>query len=624
MKYMLLPAVVLSVALSVTARAQTAPAQVLQTLTQAADGSHWHGVAAIVAEGREHRDGLECHVHSITDLRDGWWRESVRCPDFVTAQGIDARGAWRQDRSGQVHPLDSPEARTLATTDRWLNRRGPFVPGERRVALVSLPARTTGKTRYLRVEATPPAGRSVVLWIGGTPRQLARTVMRRSFQRVTTTYGDYRDVRGRMLPFRITSAVGADAQPDVEIITHYRLLGAVPAHALERPDNRDIDTTIPAGGVRIPLDFSPSGKLVVEAWINRKGPFPFVLDTGGHAILTPATARALGLKPRGGGVSYGAGAGSRPVSYARVHSIGLGDARIDDQSVLVMGFSPVLTDRGDKPPIAGLLGLEVFERFVVTIDPAKKQLILQPFKSFTPPAAAAAVPIRFTDDMPLVRARLDGKAGIFGIDTGNSGPLMLFPDWAQHSGLSGYYEAGLAEPDGGVGGTFMAHMAYIRSLEVGGLTVPGPEPGMLTPHGVGATSNPSEAGNLGMSVWRAFRVTLDYRDQRLYLSPRQGYAPRHPTATGGFRAVKLGPKAFTVVQVAPDGPAAESGLRTGDRIVAVDGIQASRLASLYLMVHIARSTPGTRLTLTRSDGRTLSVSLGSNAAMEKALRPRVH
>ncbi len=621
MKRNLFLALVLSIALPPTALASDNPAHTLEILGQASGGTHWKNIAAIVADGSESIDGLRCHVHSITDTRNGHWLETVHCPVFDTAQGIDSKGAWKRDRSGQVHSLDSPEARTLTVTDRWLNRNGPYFPGRLHAALAPAPTTTVNKTTYQRIKAAPADGRSVTLWIGGTPKRLARTVMLRSFQTVTTMYSDYRNVVGVTLPFRIASSVDVHAKPDVETITHYRLLRSIPKQALERPSDRVTDVKIPAKGVRMPFDFSPGGKLLVEARINGKGPFPFVLDTGGHAILTPETAKTLGLKTSGGGVSYGAGAGSTPLSYARVKSIGLGDARIDDQSVLIMPLSPIMTDLGNKPPVAGILGLEVFERFAVTIDPAHKTLTLQPFANFKPPAGAVVLPIGFTDDMPLVNATLDGKRGIFGMDTGNSGPLMIFPKWTDDNGLASYYQAGLPEQNGGEGGVFTTHMAYIHSLQIGGLMVPGKQLGMLTPPGAGSTSNPSEAGNLGLPVWRAFRFALDYRTEQLYLTPRPHYTPRQPTASGGFSALKFQPKAFTVIQVAPGGPAAKAGLKKGDQIVAVDGTKAENLASLYIMSHIAKSKPGTHLKLTCSDGRTLTVMLVPNTAMQKALHP---
>ena len=77
-----------------------------------------------------------------------------------------------------------------------------------------------------------------------------------------------------------------------------------------------------------------------------------------------------------------------------------------------------------------------------------------------------------------------------------------------------------------------------------------------------------------------------------------------------------------MLRVTPNGPAAKAGLKAGDKIVKVGGVEAKDLASLYLMKLIEKSAPGTVVPLTGSNGRTSDVVLTSNAAMLKALRPK--
>jgi Aspartyl protease/PDZ domain len=603
-------------------RAATTPQQILSRL-QSSSITIWHRVAAIDVEGKEQTDGLDCSMHIVIDVRNGRWRKDEHCPLFSAAEGIDTQGAWKLDYSGQVHSLDSPEANRLTVTDRWLYSNGPLFYRRLPAALQALAPAADHSVTYERVDATPSGGRTVTLWIDTAHHALARTVMLRSFNTVTTRYDDYQDVNGLQLPFRITSDVGDPSDADIETVTHYRLLDSVPVQALARPGNAVTDVQLGGGRTRLPLSIAADGKLLVDARINGKGPFPFVLDTGGHAILSPTTAQILGLKTGGAGESHGAGAGTTQISYTRVSSIELGKASITNQSFMVMPMSPLMIDQGDKPPIAGILGLEIFERFAVTIDFDHAQLILQSFDTANPPVGATALPIYFTDDMPLVYASLDDKRGIFGIDTGNSGPLMLFPQWADANGLARYYSAGLPIPNGGVGGMFMTHAAYIHSLHLASLTVPGEQPGLLTPKGVGATSNPSEAGNLGMSVWRNFRVTLNYRTSRLYLTPRAHYTPPYATSSGGFSAVKPAPDFFMVVQVVPDSAAAKNGLKKGDRIVAVDNVAAKNLASLYLVEYMAHAKPGTHVKLALSDGRHFDITLTTDTMREKAMHPQL-
>ena len=46
---------------------------------------------------------------------------------FANADGVDRVGRWRQDNSGQVHPLDSPEGQAVAVSESYLARTRLFL-----------------------------------------------------------------------------------------------------------------------------------------------------------------------------------------------------------------------------------------------------------------------------------------------------------------------------------------------------------------------------------------------------------------------------------------------------------------------------------------------------------------
>ena len=60
-----------------------------------------------------------------------------------------------------------------------------------------------------------------------------------------------------------------------------------------------------------------------------------------------------------------------------------------------------------------------------------------------------ALPISFYDDIPLVPATLEGHPGIFAIDTGNSGSLVVQHVWADKVGLTDRQTHRPAELSGG-------------------------------------------------------------------------------------------------------------------------------------------------------------------------------
>jgi hypothetical protein len=285
-----------------------------------------------------------------------------------------------------------------------------------------------------------------------------------------------------------------------------------------------------------------------------------------------------------------------------VAKVSIGDAEIDDQPFLVLPFDNGTVELGKEPPIAGLIGLELFERFAVRLDYDAQQLTLQPLDGYSYQGQGHAVQMRFTEDMPLVEATLDGRSGIFGIDTGNSGDLLIFGPWATHKGLVSRYKAGLPLVSYGAGGTSSNYAARAQSFELGGFPLQRIV-ARLALDKAGAFSSRSEAGNIGQSVLSRFNITFDYRRQQLILEPRAN-PPIRKFPRSGFGATKEAPDHYSVNIVLKGGPAAAAGLHKGDHIVAVDGVDAAELGGVDLDAKV-RQPAGTplRLTVLRGEQR---------------------
>jgi len=282
---------------------------------------------------------------------------------------------------------------------------------------------------------------------------------------------------------------------------------------------------------------------------------------------------------------------------------------VRDLTFTVLPYPFGFYERGDAAPIAGILGLEMFERFAVTFDYDREQLRLQPYDhGDAPPAAAGdAIPLRFTDDLPLVSARQDGHEGVFGVDTGNAGYVLTFPQWAERNGIAAHYQAGLPIPTGGVGGLFTAHVAHAKEFQLGSQHLDNVV-AMLTRADAGATGNPSEAGNIGQDILSRFNVHFDYRRQHMVLMPR-AHPPAWHYGMAGFRAEKTKehPDRFNVINVMPASPAQAAGLKQGDAIVAANGKPAGKLSFGQLRDMSSHLPEGTPLTLTLADGRVVKM-----------------
>ncbi|HTW36096.1 MAG TPA: aspartyl protease family protein [Rhizomicrobium sp.] len=137
--------------------------------------------------------------------------------------------------------------------------------------------------------------------------------------------------------------------------------------------------------------------------------------------------------------------------------------------------------------------------------------------SVTPPAKRARVPFIETDPLPLVEARVNGKPGLFLIDTG-AAEIVLDPDFANGAGI---------ETVSGGTGTFAggrtAPITYARILKfsLGRLDVASVPAILVSTQGFsGAAGGRPVAGVIGTSFLSRFRSTIDYPGSALILEPR--------------------------------------------------------------------------------------------------------
>jgi hypothetical protein len=324
------------------------------------------------------------------------------------------------------------------------------------------------------------------------------------------------------LPFRIAVENRDENENGVVRIHDYRINTAALTQELARPtaavSDLAMDENAEATTARGYLD-ADTGFFITEASIDGKGPFPFILDTGGHNILTPQMVQQLGLTTAGKGFSTGAGAGTTPTEFTKVKTLAIGAAVLSEQPFTVLHIDLGMAHDGQRHlPIAGILGLELFERLAITVDYKSRSVTLQPLSRFAYAGPGKRVPICFTSDMPLVTATLDGHAGSFGVDTGNNVDLIVFRVWAASNGLAANYSDGQKMDSTSVGGNLEMSKARAKSFHFGGREL-GPIGILLAPENGGSLSARSEAGNFGNAILSHFKVTFDYRSSAMYLEP---------------------------------------------------------------------------------------------------------
>lgn len=574
------------------AAAPTAP-ELLAQARAAAGGAAWDHVAQLEARGTIVTSGLPGRWHRVDDLRRGRFAEASDVGVFKVAEGFDGAQRWRQDPSGGVHALNAPFSRAMRVTDAWLARRG-WLRDEADVEFGAVAAREDGGRALDVVTATPAGGQAVELWFDARTHLLARSVRRMPISTQAVVYADYRAVDGLQLPHRIEA--GEIGSSNLDTVTVTRWMRSAPRDAAFAAASPPADTTL-AAPTTVPVEVD--GEVTLRATLNGHA-YDFILDTGGHDIITPAVAQALGLKAVGASESGGAGAGTIAQQDVRIASVRIGAATLRDQHFYVIPLQYGTVERGARAPLAGIIGLELFERFAVRLDYAARTLTLRTFaQAAREKRRGTPVPIVFDDDMPLLDGRIEGRPGLFGLDTGNSGTTVVQAVWARNNGLADTLKRGFETVSYGAGGESRNWASRLGSLEIGGQVLEH-QIGRYAEDTAGSFSSITEAANVGTDVLANFTLDLDYRRGTIWFDHHAGHlAP--PFSRSGLRAYKEDASAFVVALVTPGSPAAEAGLKKGDRIVAVDGVPAERLSGSALFAKNTQA-PGTVVEFGIADG----------------------
>jgi len=518
---------VASVTLSVGVFAQTSPnalsvktaAKALGRAREAAGGLRWGSIGSISATGTEQSSGGAGRWKGIENVKHGWMRRSSDFGLLRYSETWGPGGRWRVDPGEGVHPINSQYANRATITDEWMARRDYLKPGAAQAVLSTISLNREGKKAFYIVTATPLNGQAVELWFDSATFLLDRSIRVLPLYVETVSYSDYQAVDGLMLPFAIATGSGDPGDLDTVKISNYRINASLPANTFAEPRTiKDWTLATPSATVPIEVD----GNITVEAMLNGKGPFAFLWDTGGHDLLTTDVANALGLNGSGSNSFGGTGAGAMAVRFTKVAKVQIGGLTLSNQTFSIATLDRAVVDRVNRPPLAGILGPELCERLSLTLNYRARTMTFQPFGSGASSEKGAIVPITFTDDMPLVHAVLDGKLGVFALDTGNSASLVILQTWAQENGLAKRLRSGKEGTSLGTGGISKDWSSAVTSFVLGEAELKN-VPARYSEDKVGSFSSKTEAGNFGSSILSHFTVTFDFQRGNIQLFPARGY-----------------------------------------------------------------------------------------------------
>jgi hypothetical protein len=326
--------------------------------------------------------------------------------------------------------------------------------------------------------------------------------------------------------------------------------------------------------------------LWVRVSVNSSAPLWFMLDSaaGGSVIARPVAER-LGLHIVELGQQADATPADTPIRMAASPNIeyDVGGARFTAHgAVLDMAIPDAVWGRRFE----GVLGAELFKKYVVELDWEKREMLLHDPKTYEYRGTGKTFPILFARSSPMLpgRIRIGGKtmdANLL-IDSAASSSLVLSsPFVEQHGVLAAVMSAGgrLIEGESiGAGGSSPSASTRAEWLELGAYRIPAPLT-TLSKAKAGSLAKGGFDGLIGSNVLRRFRVILDFSNKRAILEPNAHLSDTDVSDGTGLRIRTRGDdlRTYYVHAVVPDSPACQAEISAGDVVISINEMPLSKV-----------------------------------------------
>ncbi len=334
--------------------------------------------------------------------------------------------------------------------------------------------------------------------------------------------------------------------------------------------------------VVIPVEIL-NNMIVVPVVLNNQIPLKFILDTGVRTtVLTQKTfSDILGLKYSKEITISGPGKEKMIEAFVTDNvTLDLPGIKGTGHSMLVLqkDYLELRNYLGEE--VHGILGYELFSRFIVHMNYDRKRITLYLPERFKRKRGYQLLPIKVEDTKPFLQVKtritetvtMDAR---FLMDTGASHGLILEPETDDRITIP---EKNLNTVIGrGLGGAIAGKIGRIKSLELGKYKINNiianfPDPNSYTDT-LFSKSTIYRNGAIGGEILSRFNVIYNFPSEEVYIKKNSSYRKDFNYDMSGITVKAIGARlrAYQITNLRKDSPGDLVGLQVGDQIIAVNG-----------------------------------------------------
>lgn len=333
------------------------------------------------------------------------------------------------------------------------------------------------------------------------------------------------------------------------------------------------------GRIEIPFEYR-NDLIIINVVFNRVFPLRFVFDTGAeHTILTRREITdLLAINYRRKFTLYGADLSTELIAYlAQGIHLEIGNMQLPNRNILVLEEDYFNFDQFSGIDIHGILGADVFRRYVVEIDYNREKITFHQNEHFTGPSKRfQPYPVEFHRSRPYITVPVKSAGDSLVqtkllLDSGSSLPLIIYPETSSvleipDKVIPGHLGVGL-------GGFLEGVIGRVQEVNIAGTILPDVVTSFQNLGAViDSTALNNRNGILGNQSLQHFHLIIDYVKQQLYLAPSSKKTPKFKFDRSGLFIVAGGKylNQFKIASVVKGSPAEEAGLQKGDSLVRIN------------------------------------------------------
>lgn len=513
---------------------------------------------------------------------------------MLSASGVDTKGPWTFDYAGVPMRLRADEDVDLAFS-AWMLARDyadSFDPKRDAVrcrvdagkALITLRYHLPNLGNPELSFSSPDATLLSVTYLGiqGRPNEL-------HFRNWSDA-----DLTGVRWPLEVHSKDAAGGESLVTLTKNSAGIACPPGaweNCLAPPQSRLRFTWPKEDPVLVPSSFFLE-EVLLQAKVGGRA-FWGLVDSGASVAVIDSSSPLAGLFQPAVNRDRSTTAAPHSFPFGEINAVvDLGGLAVEHLPAAAVPM-PALDQFGERRPET-TIGYPLFFSMPVRIDYARKELLLAKNGQGLHSKNAVPIPLQYLGGSVVAEARIDGVSGWFVLDSGDSETLDLFQDWAEAHGFPGsrpVYTIG-QQAEVGEGKSDEQRMRP-ATFEFGPIRITEP---LVA---IAAARSPSEriAGQIGNGVLaRCAAIVFDIEHRTLWLEPPCNRDL--PEDLAGWSLTRKDSDLYpdhpwVVGTLTPGGSADLAGIKTGDRILQLNG--RSAILDVATFESTTKQAPGTEV-----------------------------